>query len=121
MDSQASLAPASCRTLESAPGTLPERVARLAAELGETLVPAKRRAGQSWVGLTTSHAVYVAYDATSHARIHAEAERLAWAAGCGLPVPQVLISDCRWLVTSRVANDDPLDDGSYATAAVDAA
>jgi aminoglycoside phosphotransferase len=89
-------------------------------ELGETPVPVRFRPGRPWIGLTSSYALYVAYDARTHARIRSERQRLLWAAGCGVPVPAVVAHGPAWLVTARAAGHEPLSDGSFASAVVSA-
>lgn len=104
----------------SGKGNLDATLARLIADLGEAPVPVRTAPSRPWIGLTTSYAVYVAHDAPSQARVHAEGKRLLWAAGFELPVPEVVSRGPGWLVTSRAPHDEPLPDGSYASAVVDA-
>lgn len=96
-------------------------VARLAGELGETPVQVATRPGQAWVGLTSHHAVHVAYDCASEARVHLEAERLLWAGRCGLPVPEVVLCGSSWLITTRAMHYEPLPGRLDVSAAVGAA
>ncbi|HLF40663.1 MAG TPA: hypothetical protein VI854_04210, partial [Acidimicrobiia bacterium] len=57
------------------------------------------------MGLTTHCAIHIAYDERTRARIREEAERLAWAARQGIPVPEVLDVRPEWLITKRAVND----------------
>lgn len=118
MSLQAALATLSSPAFVARPDALHSAVACLAVELGEEPSHVRIRAGHPCLGLTTSYALYVAYDDLTHARIQAEAKRLVWAASCGLSVPHVVAHGPSWLITGRVANDWPPSDGSYAAAAV---
>ena len=119
MDLHASLAPLSSPAFIARPDALQSAVACLAADLGEAPAEVRTtRAGHPCVGLTTSYVLYVAYDDLTHARIQAEAQRLVWAANCGLSVPEVVARGSSWLVTVRAANDQPRSNGSYAAAAI---
>ena len=67
-----------------------EALAEVAAVAGERPRLVTTRPGQPWVGLTSAYAVHIAHDDRTRARIRGEAERLAWAARNGIPVPAVV-------------------------------
>ncbi|HEY3239790.1 MAG TPA: hypothetical protein VGL92_09520, partial [Acidimicrobiia bacterium] len=73
------------------------------------------------MGLTTQCAIHVAYDDRTRARIREEAERLEWAARCGIPVPVVVDRRDEWLVTARAVNDGVTSGRAYVEAAIGAA
>jgi hypothetical protein len=79
------------------------------------------RPGQPWVGLTTECAIHIAHDDRTRSRIREEAERLAWAARNGIPVPAVVDQREAWLVTSRAVNDGVTSGRPYVEAAIGAA
>ena len=89
--------------------------------LGEEPRIVATRAGQPRVGLTTDSAIHIAYDDRTRARIREEAERLRWAARCGIPVPEIRDQRPEWLITSRAVNDDVTSGKAYVDAAVAAA
>ncbi|MGH8998213.1 MAG: phosphotransferase [Acidimicrobiia bacterium] len=96
-------------------------VDRVALELGERPVLVSTRSGQPRVGLTTAYAVHIAYDDRTRRRITEEADRLQWAAGCGVPVPAVEALTPEWLVTVRAVDDKVTAGRAYISAAIDAA
>ena len=98
-----------------------EAIAEVAAVVGERPQPLHTRAGQPWVGLTTDCAIHIAHDERTRARIREEAERLAWAARNGIPVPEVVESRPGWLVTTRAVNDGVTSGRAYVEAAIGAA
>ena len=89
--------------------------------LGEEPRLVSTRAGQPRVGLTKRSAIHIAYDDRTRARIREEAERLRWAARCGIPVPEVQDERPEWLITARAVNDEVTSGTAYVEAAVDAA
>jgi hypothetical protein len=96
-------------------------VVRVGSVLGEQPVLLTTRAGQPRVGLTSRHAVHIAYDDRTRKRIREEAERLAWASRQQIPVPGVIELTDEWLITER-ATDDKISSGErYITAAIGAA
>jgi hypothetical protein len=96
-------------------------IAKVAAVVGERPQLVTTRPGQPWVGLTTDCAIHIAHDDRTRNRIREEAERLAWAARNGIPVPAVVDSRPDWLVTSRAVNDGVTSGSVYVEAAVTAA
>jgi aminoglycoside phosphotransferase len=98
-----------------------EAIAEVAAVVGERPQLVHTRAGQPWVGLTTNRAVHIAHDDRTRARIRDEAERLAWAARNGIPVPAVVEWRPNWLVTARAVNDGVTSGRAYVEAAIGAA
>ncbi len=98
-----------------------ETLARAAGVLGEQPRVVTTRPGQPRVGLTTQCAIHIAYDDRTRARIREEAERLRWAARCGIPVPEVRDQRPEWLITSRAVNDEVTSGTLYVDAAVAAA
>ncbi|MEW6477631.1 MAG: phosphotransferase [Actinomycetota bacterium] len=79
------------------------------------------RPGQPWVGLTTDCAIHIAHDDRTRSRIREEAERLAWAARNGIPVPGVVEQRAQWLATTRAVNDGVTSGRAYVEAAIGAA
>ncbi|MGH8975543.1 MAG: phosphotransferase [Acidimicrobiia bacterium] len=71
--------------------------------------------------MTTECAIHVAYDDRTRARIREEADRLRWAARCGIPVPEVRDERPEWLITSRAVNDEVTSGRAYVESAVAAA
>jgi len=67
-----------------------EVIAEVTTVVGERPRLVTTRPGQPWVGLTTDRAIHIAHDDRTRARIRDEAERLAWAARNGIPVPAVI-------------------------------
>jgi hypothetical protein len=98
-----------------------QAIAEVAAVVGERPQLVHTRAGQPWVGLTTDCAIHIAHDDRTRARIREEAERLAWAARNGIPVPAVVESRPGWLVTTRAVNDGVTGGRAYVEAAIGAA
>jgi hypothetical protein len=98
-----------------------ETLARAASVLGEQPRMVPTRPGQPRVGLTTQCAIHVAYNDRTRARIREEAERLRWAARCGIPVPEVRDQRPEWLITARAVNDEVTTGAPYVAAAVAAA
>src|SRR5437763_9469840 len=98
-----------------------EVLAEVVAVFGERPQLVHTRAGQPWVGLTTDCAIHIAHDERTRARIREEAERLAWAARNGIPVPAVVEARPGWLVTTRAVNDGVTSGRAYVEAAIDAA
>ena len=98
-----------------------ETLARAASVLGEQPRVVTTRPGQPRVGLTTQCAIHIAYDDRTRARIREEAERLLWAARCGIPVPEVRDQRPEWLITARAVNDEVTSGTPYVDAAVAAA
>jgi aminoglycoside phosphotransferase len=98
-----------------------EALAEVAEVVGERPQLVTTRAGQPWVGLTTDRAVHIAHDDRTRARIREEADRLAWAARNGIPVPAVVEARPDWLVTTRAVNDGVTGGRAYVEAAVAAA
>ena len=96
-------------------------IAKVAAVVGERPQLVTTRPGQPWVGLTSDCAIHIAHDDRTRNRIREEAERLAWAARNGIPVPAVVDSRPDWLVTSRAVNDGVTSGRLYVEAAVGAA
>src|SRR5581483_820267 len=96
-------------------------IAEVTAVVGERPQFVTTRAGQPWVGLTTECAVHIAHDDRTRARIREEADRLAWAARNGIPVPAVVEARPDWLVTTRAVNDGVTAGRAYVEAAVAAA
>jgi aminoglycoside phosphotransferase len=98
-----------------------EAIAEVAAVVGERPQPVHTRAGQPWVGLSTNCAVHIAHDDRTRGRIRDEADRLAWAARNGIPVPGVVEWRPTWLVTTRAVNDGVTTGRAYVEAAIGAA
>ena len=98
-----------------------ETLAQAAGVLGEQPSVVATRAGQPTVGLTTQCAVHIAYDDRTRARIQEEADRLRWAARCGIPVPEIRDQRPEWLITTRAVNDAVTSGTAYVEAAVAAA
>jgi aminoglycoside phosphotransferase len=98
-----------------------ETLAQVARVLGEQPSMVTTRAGQPRVGLTSQCAIHIAYDDRTRARIRQEAERLLWAARCGIPVPEVRDQRPEWLITARAVNDEVTSGALYIDAAVAAA
>ena len=98
-----------------------EAIAEVAAVVGERPQLVHTRPGQPWVGLTTDCAIHIAHDDRTRTRIREEADRLAWAARNGIPVPAVIDFRPDWLVTGRAVNDGVTTGRPYVAAAVDAA
>ena len=98
-----------------------EAIAEVTVVVGERPQLVHTRAGQPWVGLTTDCAIHIAHDERTRTRIREEAERLAWAARNGIPVPAVVDFRPDWLVTSRAVNDGVTTGRPYVAAAVEAA
>ena len=98
-----------------------EALAEVVAVVGERPQLVHTRAGQPWVGLTTDCAIHIARDERTRARIQEEADRLAWAARNGIPVPAVVEVRPGWLVTTRAVNDGVTSGRAYVEAAIDAA
>jgi aminoglycoside phosphotransferase len=96
-------------------------IAEVTAVVGERPQLVTTRAGQPWVGLTTDCAIHIAHDDRTRARIREEADRLAWAARNGIPVPAVVEARPDWLVTTRAVNDGVTSGRAYVEAAVAAA
>jgi aminoglycoside phosphotransferase len=82
-----------------------EVIAEVTLVVGERPQLVTTRPGQPWVGLTAGCAIHIAHDDRTRNRIREEAERLAWAARNGIPVPAVVDQRDEWLVTSRAVND----------------
>src|SRR5438067_7612210 len=98
-----------------------EVLAEVVAVVGERPQLVHTRPGQPWVGLTTDCAIHMAHDDRTRNRIREEAERLAWAARNGIPVPAVVDQRDEWLVTSRAVNDGVTCGRAYVEAAIGAA
>lgn len=98
-----------------------ETLARAADVLGEQPRVVTTRPGQPRVGLTSECAIHIAYDDRTRARIREEADRLRWAARCGIPVPEVRDERPEWLITTRAVNDEVTSGKAYVDAAVAAA
>jgi aminoglycoside phosphotransferase len=98
-----------------------EVIAEVAVVVGERPTLVTTRPGQPWVGLTTDCAIHIAHDDRTRSRIREEAERLAWAARNGIPVPSVVEQRDGWLATSRAVNDGVTSGRPYVEAAVEAA
>jgi aminoglycoside phosphotransferase len=98
-----------------------EVIAEVTVVVGERPVLVTTRAGQPWVGLTTDCAIHMAHDDRTRSRIREEAERLAWAARNGIPVPAVVEQRPQWLVTTRAVNDGVTRGRPYVEAAIGAA
>ena len=96
-------------------------IAKVTAVVGERPQLVTTRPGQPWVGLTTACAIHIAHDERTRNRIREEADRLAWAARNGIPVPAVVDAQPDWLVTSRAVNDSVTSGRPYVEAAVGAA
>jgi len=98
-----------------------EVIAEVTSVVGERPQLVTTRPGQPWVGLTTDCAIHIAHDDRTRNRIREEAERLAWAARNGIPVPAVVDRREQWLVTSRAVNDGVTSGRPYVEAAIGAA
>ncbi|MDQ1489821.1 MAG: Phosphotransferase enzyme family [Actinomycetota bacterium] len=98
-----------------------EAIAEVASVVGERPRLVHTRAGQPWVGLTTDRAIHIAHDDRTRKRIREEAERLAWAARNGIPVPAVVESRTDWLITARAVDDGVTTGRGYVEAAIGAA
>jgi len=98
-----------------------EVIAEVTLVVGERPQLVTTRPGQPWVGLTTDCAIHIAHDDRTRNRIREEAERLAWAARNGIPVPAVVDRRDQWLVTSRAVNDRVTGGRPYVEAAIAAA
>ncbi len=98
-----------------------EVIAEVTSVVGERPQLVTTRPGQPWVGLTTDCAIHIAHDDRTRNRIREEAERLAWAARNGIPVPAVVDQREEWLVTSRAVNDGVTSGRPYVEAAIGAA
>jgi hypothetical protein len=98
-----------------------EVIAEVTLVVGERPQLVTTRPGQPWVGLTTDCAIHIAHDERTRNRIREEAERLAWAARNGIPVPAVIDQREEWLVTSRAVNDGVTSGRPYVEAAIAAA
>lgn len=98
-----------------------EVIAEVTSVVGERPRLVTTRPGQPWVGLTTECAIHIAHDDRTRNRIREEAERLAWAARNGIPVPGVVDQREDWLVTSRAVNDGVTSGRAYVEAAIGAA
>jgi hypothetical protein len=98
-----------------------ETLAQAAGVLGEQPRVLTTRPGQPTVGLTAQCAIHIAYDDRTRARIREEAERLEWAARCGIPVPEIRDQRPEWLITARAVNDEVHSGKAYVEAAVAAA
>jgi hypothetical protein len=98
-----------------------EVIAEVTSVVGERPQLVTTRPGQPWVGLTTDCAIHIAHDDRTRNRIREEAERLAWAARNGIPVPAVVDQQPGWLVTSRAVNDGVTSGRPYVEAAIGAA
>ena len=98
-----------------------EVIAEVAAVLGERPSLVTTRPGQPWVGLTAECAIHIAHDDRTRARIRDEADRLAWAARNGIPVPAVVEQRGDWLATTRAVNDGVTSGRAYVEAAIGAA
>jgi len=98
-----------------------EVIAEVTSVVGERPQLVTTRPGQPWVGLTRDCAIHIAHDDRTRNRIREEAERLAWAARNGIPVPAVVDQRDGWLVTSRAVNDGVTSGRPYVEAAVGAA
>jgi hypothetical protein len=98
-----------------------EVIAEVAAVVGERPQLVHTRPGQPWVGLTTDCAIHIAVDERTRGRIRDEAERLAWAARNGIPVPAVVEQRGGWLATTRAANDGVTTGRPYVEGAIGAA
>jgi len=98
-----------------------EVIAEVTLVVGERPQLVTTRPGQPWVGLTTDCAIHIAHDDRTRNRIREEAERLAWAARNGIPVPAVVERRDQWLVTSRAVNDRVTGGRPYVEAAIAAA
>jgi hypothetical protein len=109
--------------LDSVPGSLAGPWKAAAAITGTSLRLLSPFPGQSsWIAVTGEHVVYMGDTPSGRARILLESARLLWAAGHRIPVPAVVASapDGAWLVTARVADDQPQGPG-YVAAALSAA
>jgi aminoglycoside phosphotransferase (APT) family kinase protein len=100
---------------------LEEAIVEVAAVVGERPQLVHTRPGQPWVGLTRDCAVHIAFDERTRNRIREEAERLAWAARSGIPVPAVVEFRPDWLATTRAVNDGVTSGRAYVEAAIEAA
>jgi phosphotransferase family enzyme len=98
-----------------------EVIAEVTLVVGERPQLVTTRPGQPWVGLTAECAIHIAHDDRTRGRIRDEAERLAWAARNGIPVPAVVDQREGWLVTSRAVNDGVTSGRPYVEAAIGAA
>ncbi len=98
-----------------------EVIAQVTLVVGERPQLVTTRPGQPWVGLTTDCAIHIAHDDRTRNRIREEAERLAWAARNGIPVPAVVDQREEWLVTTRAVNDGVTSGRPYVEAAIAAA
>jgi phosphotransferase family enzyme len=98
-----------------------EVIAEVTLVVGERPQLVTTRPGQPWVGLTAECAIHIAHDDRTRGRIRDEAERLAWAARNGIPVPAVVDQREGWLVTSRAVNDGVRSGRPYVEAAIGAA
>ena len=98
-----------------------EVIAEVTLVVGERPHLVTTRPGQPWVGLTTDCAIHIAHDERTRKRVREEAERLAWAARNGIPVPAVVDQREEWLVTSRAVNDGVTSGRAYVEAAIGAA
>ena len=96
-------------------------IAEVTSVVGERPQLVTTRPGQPWVGLSSNHAVHIAHDNRTRNRIREEAQRLAWAARNGIPVPAVVEVQPDWLVTTRAVNDGVTTGRPYVEAAVAAA
>src|ERR1043165_8365536 len=96
-------------------------LAEVASVVGERPQLVTTRAGQPWVGLTTDCAIHIAHDDRTRSRIREEADRLAWAARNGIPVPAVVERRDDWLLTSRAVNDNVISGRPYIEEAIGAA
>jgi aminoglycoside phosphotransferase len=98
-----------------------EVIAEVTSVVGERPQLVTTRPGQPWVGLTADCAIHIAHDDRTRSRIRDEADRLAWAARNGIPVPAVVDQREQWLVTSRAVNDEVTSGRPYVEAAIAAA
>ena len=98
-----------------------EVIAEVTSVVGERPQFVTTRPGQPRVGLTTECAIHIAHDERTRNRIREEAERLAWAAHNGIPVPEVIERREDWLVTRRAVNDGVTSGRPYVEAAIGAA
>ena len=98
-----------------------EAIAEVTAVVGERPQLVTTRPGQPWVGLTAHCAVHIAHDERTRGRIQDEADRLAWAARNGIPVPAVVEFRPNWLVTARAVNDGVTSGRAYVDGAIAAA
>ena len=98
-----------------------EVIAEVTSVVGERPELVTTRPGQPWVGLTTDCAIHIAHSDRTRNRIREEAQRLAWAARNGIPVPAVIDQREEWLVTSRAVNDRVTSGRPYIEAAIGAA